>query len=84
MELLIYVANMLYLVSYAVRDILHLRILTIIATSCLAVYFYNQAQPMMTVVYWNIFFMALNAFHLGLIYRERTGFAEDDLSGERA
>ena len=71
MELLIYVANALYLVAYAVRDILHLRMLTIVATCCLAVYFYNQAQPMMTVVYWNIFFAALNTIQLGRIYKER-------------
>ncbi len=78
MEMLIYFANILYLVAYAVRDILHLRMLTIVATCCLAVYFYNQPQPMMTVVYWNLFFMALNAFQLGRIYRERLGMAEDE------
>jgi len=78
MELLIYFANMLYLVAYAVRDIMHLRMLTIVATCCLAVYFYNQAQPMMTVVYWNIFFLLLNAAQLGRIYWERMGMAEDD------
>ena len=72
MELLIYVANTLYLVAYAVRDILHLRMLTIVATCCLAVYFYHQVQPMMTVVCWNIFFAMLNAVQLGRILRERT------------
>ena len=71
MELLIYFANLLYLASYAVRDILHLRILTIVATCCLAVYFYNQATPMMTVVCWNLFFIAINGIQLGRIYRER-------------
>ena len=80
MELLIYVANMLYLAAYAVRDILHLRMLTIVATCCLAVYFYNQVQPMMTVVCWNIFFMALNAIQLGRIFRERMGTDEDESS----
>ena len=83
MELLIYFANALYLVAYAVRDILHLRILTIVATCCLAVYFYNQAQPMMTVVYWNIFFAALNAFQLARIFRERMGLFEGKLSADK-
>ena len=78
MELLIYFANMLYLVAYAVRDIMHLRMLTIVATCCLAVYFYNQAQPMMTVVYWNVFFLLLNAVQLGRIYWERMGMDEDE------
>lgn len=80
MELLVYAANLLYLVAYAVRDILHLRMLTIVATCCLAVYFYNQVQPMMTVVYWNVFFVALNAFQLGHIYRERMGSVEGESS----
>ena len=71
MELLVYIANSLYLVAYAVRDILHLRLLTIAATCCLAVYFYNQEKPMMTVVYWNIFFVALNAIQLVRLYRQR-------------
>jgi hypothetical protein len=78
MELLIYFANMLYLVAYAVRDILHLRMLTIVATCCLAVYFYNQPQPMMTVVYWNVFFLLLNAVQLGRLYWERMGMDEDE------
>lgn len=80
MELLIYVANTIYLVAYAVRDILHLRMLTIVAACCLAVYFYNQVQPMMTVVYWNVFFVALNAIQLGRIYRERMGTVEGESS----
>ena len=71
MEALVYVANSLYLVAYAVRDMLHLRLLTIVATSFLAVYFYKQPAPMMTVVYWNMFFMALNAVQLLRIVRSR-------------
>jgi hypothetical protein len=67
MESLIYVANILYLLSYMVRDILHLRILTIVAACCLVTYFYTQAEPLMTVVYWNLFFVALNVFQLSNI-----------------
>ena len=82
MELLIYIANALYLVAYAVRDILNLRMLTIVATCCLAVYFYNQDQPMMTVVYWNIFFVALNVIQLGRIYQERMRLGADESSAD--
>ncbi len=71
MEAFVYAANFLYLTSYLVRDILHLRILTIIAACCLVTYFYNQAEPMMTVVCWNVFFVALNIFQLTRIYLER-------------
>ena len=73
MEALIYTANILYLLSYTVRDILHLRLLTIVAACCLVTYFYNQAEPLMTVVYWNVFFVGLNALQLFRILRERFG-----------
>lgn len=71
MEILVYAANILYLFSYMVRDILHLRILTVVAACCLVTYFYNQPEPLMTVVYWNIFFVALNVMQLTQITRER-------------
>lgn len=82
MDLLIYFANALYILAYAVRDVAHLRMLTIVATCCLAVYFYNQAQPMMTVVYWNLFFMALNAVQLGRIFMERTGPVDEESTND--
>ena len=71
MESLVFAANILYLCSCMVRDILHLRILTIVAACILVTYFYNQAEPMMTVVYWKLFFVALNAFQLYHILRGR-------------
>ena len=71
MESLVYTANFLYLGSYMVRDMLHLRILTIVAACLLVTYFYNQPEPLMTVVYWNLFFVALNAMQLTFIVRER-------------
>lgn len=62
MEILINAANILYLLSYFVRDILKLRVLTVIAATCLIGYFYFRPQPMMTVVYWNTFFVLQNIF----------------------
>ena len=71
METLVYVANILYLLSYFVQDMLRLRILTVFAATCLVGYFYFQPEPMMTVVCWNLFFIALNVFQLGRILVER-------------
>ena len=71
MEAFVYAANFLYLCSYLVKDIMHLRLLTIVAACCLVTYFYNQAEPLMTVVGWNLFFVALNVFQLIRIFRER-------------
>ena len=80
MESLVYAANILYLLSYLVRDILLLRMFTIIAACCLVAYFYNQAEPLMTVVYWNLFFVMLNAMQLIFIVRERFFFQRLEVS----
>ena len=40
LELLIHAANVLYLFAFLVRDILWLRILTVVAALCLVPYFY--------------------------------------------
>jgi hypothetical protein len=73
METLVFAANILYLVSYLVRDILHLRVLTLIAACCLVAYFYNLDQPLVTVIAWNMFFVGLNVFQLGRLLVDRYG-----------
>jgi|TARA_B100000315_G_scaffold61911_1_gene56210 hypothetical protein len=60
MESLIYIANGMYLLAYFMNDMLKLRVLTIIATSCLVVYFSLRPEPMVTIICWNLFFAALN------------------------
>jgi hypothetical protein len=64
MESLIFAANVMYLIAYFMTDILRLRMLTVAAAACLAIYFYNQPVPMLTVVGWNIVFIALNLFQV--------------------
>jgi hypothetical protein len=54
-----------------VRDILWLRILTVIAASCLIPYFYFQPVPLMTPIYWNLTFTALNIFWIVRLFLER-------------
>ena len=64
MDILICVANGLYLLSYVMKDILRLRILTVVAASFLVVYFYIQPIPLMTAIYWNLFFIVLNLYQI--------------------
>ncbi len=71
MESLVYMANGMYLASYFMKDMLHLRILTVTAALCLVAYFYFRAEPMMTVVCWNLFFVALNIFQITRLVRAR-------------
>ncbi len=70
-EILIHAANLLYLFAYMVRDILWLRILTVIAASCLVPYFYLQPTPLMTAIYWNLAFTALNLWWIVRLFLER-------------
>ena len=60
MELLVNLANVLYVIAYFTMDMLRLRLLTVTAAICLAVYFYNQPVPMLNVVAWNVVFILLN------------------------
>ena len=71
---LLAVANLLYLVSYAVRGVIALRALTIVAGLCLIPYFLMRPDPLMGPVYWNLVFIGLNAWciarHAGLVGRD--------------
>jgi hypothetical protein len=64
MDILINVANILYVVAYFTTNMLRLRVLTLIAAACLAVYFATRPDPLWTVVAWNVFFLLLNAWQL--------------------
>jgi len=71
MDYLIHGANVLYLVSYAVRDILWLRILTVVAALTLIVYFLTRSDPLYVAVYWNLLFTAINIFWVIKLIVER-------------
>ncbi len=71
MEALIHTANVIYLVSYVMRDILWLRIFTVIAAACLILYFYSLPDPLLTPVYWNSLFITLNFFWIARLLLER-------------
>lgn len=71
MDILVNLANVLYVIGYFTMDMLRLRILTVIAACCLAVYFYSQPVPMLNVVAWNVFFIVLNLVQVGRILMAR-------------
>jgi hypothetical protein len=79
MEILINAANILYVTAYFTVDMLRLRILTVTAACCLAIYFYSQPVPMLNVVAWNVFFILLNLTQIVRLvlarYREALGGA---------
>ena len=81
MEILVYMANGMYLASYFMKEMLHLRMLTVVAALCLAAYFYIRPEPMMTVVHWNLFFVALNVFQIVRIVMARIRRSKDRRAG---
>jgi ABC transporter substrate binding protein/Popeye protein conserved region len=70
-DLLIHAANVLYLFAFMVRDILWLRILALVAAACLIPYFYFRPEPLMTPIYWNLVFTALNIYWICRLLLER-------------
>ena len=73
MDTLIYIANGMNLLGYCMKDVLRLRFLMLAAASCLAAYFYTRPEPLMTVVYWNLFYVGLNLMQIGRLLAERFG-----------
>lgn len=75
MDILINAANVLYVIAYFTMDMLRLRLLTVTAACCLAVYFYSQPVPMLNVVAWNVFFIVLNLVQVGRLVLARRRLA---------
>jgi hypothetical protein len=71
MDSLVFLANGMYVAAYFMKDILRLRLLTVTAASCLALYFCSLPEPMWTVVGWNVFFILLNLFQIARTIRGR-------------
>jgi hypothetical protein len=69
MDWIIHVANILFLLSYSVRDILALRVLTVVASLGLVPYYF--ANNLTTPIYWNVLFVSINLFQIYLLLLER-------------
>ncbi len=69
MESLVYIASVLYLASYSMRDLLRLRLLTVTAACVLVAYFSLRPEPLTMVICWNLFYVALNVFQIFRIVR---------------
>ncbi len=71
MNVLINAANIFFVLGYFTTDMLRLRLLSVVGTSCVVAYFYNQPEPMMNVVAWNLVFLLLNLVQLAQMLRAR-------------
>ncbi len=80
LDVLVNVANVVYLASYSVRDILWLRCLTIVGGTLLLPYYYWQVHPLWAAIGWNLVFISINIFWVVklLIERRPVQFSEEE------
>ncbi len=72
MDWLIHIANVLFLLSYSVRDILWLRALTVVASIPLLAWFaLHAAEPDWVPIGWNLVFLSINGYQLVRLLSER-------------
>jgi hypothetical protein len=88
MDPLVTFANLLFVAAYFVRSMVWLRVLALSGACCLAVYFYTLPDPLMNVVYWNLFYVALNGVWIGRLligqHESARPSADDPEMGERS
>jgi hypothetical protein len=65
------VANVIYLASYTVRDILRLRLLTVLAAALLIPYYAMQSVSLRAAIEWNAAFIAINCYWIVRLIVER-------------
>jgi hypothetical protein len=74
-------ASVLTAIAYLVKDILWLRLLTVLA--CIAGIIFNYffpPTPLWVVIHWNLLFLAINLVQIGIIIKERSevSFTEEE------
>ena len=71
LDVLVNVANVVYLCSYSVRDILWLRVLTVVGSTLLMPYYYLQATPLWAPIGWNAVFITINVLWIARLALDR-------------
>ncbi|MFT3696469.1 MAG: cyclic nucleotide-binding domain-containing protein [Kofleriaceae bacterium] len=71
MTIAFHIANALSLLSYAVRDILWLRLIAILGGGMLLLSFFLQPRPPTAAIVWQMIFLVINMVRIHLLIRER-------------
>ena len=71
MTIFIHIANVLYLSSYLVKDILWLRALTVVGGLTIIAYYVFMPHPVWAAIAWNVLFLMINAWQIRLLLIER-------------
>lgn len=75
----LHIANILYLLSYLVKDILILRIITVVAICTLIPFFIMRKEPLFIAVCWNLLFASVNIYQIIQILKERRPVYFDEI-----
>ena len=67
----LHVANILFVLSYSVRDIMSLRVLALCGSLISLPYYYLQPEVLWQPIGWAAVFMAINGYHVWRLWRER-------------
>jgi CRP-like cAMP-binding protein len=68
---LVNISNIVFLVAYSVRDVLKLRLLSIIGEVLILPYYYFQNETLWLPIFWGVAFMTVNAARTAAIALER-------------
>ncbi len=71
MNVLINAANVLLILGYSTTDMLRLRLLSVVATFCVVIYFFKQPEPLVSVAVWTSIFLLLNLVQVAQLLRSR-------------
>jgi hypothetical protein len=71
MELFVHAANATFLVSFLVRDILKLRLLSVIGGGFLLAFFCLSTPVMWSSIGWNVLFSVINGVQIARLFHER-------------
>ncbi len=71
MVVLIHIANVFYLLSYLVKDILWLRLLTVVGGGLLLAYYVVMPTPLWAAIGWNCLFLSINFWQIRILLLER-------------
>jgi hypothetical protein len=76
-----HIANALFGAAYIFKEILWLRILSVVACVASILFaYYAPETPLWVSIYWDVFFIVVNLVHIVILIRERTGvrFSEEE------
>jgi CRP-like cAMP-binding protein len=68
---LVSVSNLIFLVAFSVRDVLHLRVLSIIAYVVIMPFYYLQPETLWVSIFWGSAFIIINLVRVVLLLLER-------------